>query len=180
MHPHSLRSTTSGPSSYREITCTISLSCAQVAHVTLAAFKIRKKMKWQHNGSAASLLEFFQVLETNRQTNKRMDIKLQSLLHWFQNSKRGGFLGEAEPIRKTAARRSPASDPQQLCKASSGDPSATKEVLGMISSRQVKRYSFPSCSGWAAGGNPGFPCASPDRGSMGETGHCMLIFFWLD
>lgn len=55
----------------------------------------------------------------NRQTDKWTNIKLQSLLHWFQNSKLGGFLGEAEPIQKMAAGRPSDSDLQQLC---SGGP----------------------------------------------------------
>lgn len=40
----------------------------------------------------------------------------------ISNSKLGRFLGEAEPVQKTAARRSPASDLQQLCRAYSGGP----------------------------------------------------------
>ena len=71
VHTHSLRSTKSGPSSYREITCTIPLSCAQVAHFTLAAFKIRKKCNGSTMGQQLLFWSFSRFLkQTDRQTNE--------------------------------------------------------------------------------------------------------------
>lgn len=58
----------------------------------------------------------------NKQVNEH---KAAIALALILNSKLGGLLGEAEPIQKLASGRPAASHLQLLCKAFSGDSSAT-------------------------------------------------------
>lgn len=71
---------------------------------------------------------FFQ---TNRRTDKHTtnEHKAAITLALISNSKLSGFLGEAEPIQKTAASRSPAGDLPQLCKGLRRGTHQTPKVL---------------------------------------------------
>lgn len=147
-----------------------------------------EKWKWQHNWSAASylLLEFFQVLKTNRQTNTwTNEHKAAFALALISNSKLGGFLGEAEPIQKTVGSEKVSclwvsTEVQGFFRRTHQPPPMFSRWSAHGSGWALRLCSSRSCSGWVAGGNPGSPCTSPGHGSMGETGHCRQIFFWLD
>lgn len=80
--------------------------------------------KW-HGSTIGQQLLFWNfprfLKQTNRQTNKWKNIKLQSFLHWFQmvNS---WFPWRSRAVQETAADRSPASDLPQLCTAYAARP----------------------------------------------------------